>query len=81
MNLPTETLEWVRYDEERGELVIQLEKGGAACALKRGMKMETVVNELRTLCNRLAGGVHQRALPTINESASFKRKRWTGDFL
>lgn len=59
--MPTERLEWARWDEEREELIIQLEKGGAACKLARGMKMETVVNELRTLCNRLAVGVQQRA--------------------
>lgn len=57
----TETLECVRYDAERGELVIQLQYGGAACKLAREMKMETVVNELRTLCNRLADGVAHRA--------------------
>ncbi len=55
----TEKLDWVRYED--GELVIQLEGGGAACKLERGMKMETVVNELRTLCNRLSNGVAERA--------------------
>ncbi len=54
----TEKLDWVRY--ENGELVIQLDGGSAACKLERGMKMETVVNELRTLCNRLANGVAER---------------------
>lgn len=67
MNLPTEKLDWVRWDEERGELVIQLEHGGAACKLERGMKMETVVNELRALCNRLANGVHHRAAPNTRD--------------
>lgn len=57
----TERVDWVRYDEASGELVVQLDGGGAACKIGHGMKMEQAVNELRTLCNRLADGVAKRA--------------------
>lgn len=72
----TETIDWVRYDEAQGELVIQLTGGGAACKLRNGMRMETAVVELRTLCNRLADGVATRAEhPPVREGETLEEYR------
>jgi len=56
-----EKLQYVRVGDD-GELVIQLDGGGAAVKLCAGMRSEVVVQELRSLAEMLSRGVTWREI-------------------
>jgi hypothetical protein len=56
----SERLVYVRMDDERGELIVQLDGGGAMQKFGRGMCVEQVVSHLRTLAWLLESGAQQR---------------------
>ena len=56
----SERLVYVRMDDERGELIVQMDGGGAMQPLRRGMRVEDVVGHLRLLAETLERGAAER---------------------
>jgi hypothetical protein len=55
-----EKMQYIHLDTERGDLVVQLDGGGAMQAFRPGMPVEQVVDHLRMLALLLERGAEER---------------------